>query len=446
MGAALCEGTGSVVEKNISPKEVEKNYEKNKSDLFAKMNEILNDGQKEQNIETKIKDINVYSIDFIEKIKSESISYLKGQREELHKKILSAQDYLVNLHNKIKEKKEYDPQNEFQKLNEELLNEIRNEINQKEEEYKKIINKNRKAGQIYRKSVIKLMNDIEKDNTNIIKNNSKYYFDINKSYEQYSYVLSTDVNFRDKSKKENCSLFFQINQTFDKLENDFNTKIEKIKRQTENKNHKIEEKTKGEVNEVLEVYIKKCKEEKLTLINLITDLIKENEALIENKKNIYVDKINNKLDEIRKNYNNIGEKVDGTWINKNEFYQKRKEDYGKRYKNIGDSLVNANQIRVEKIKEKVTKEIMEIREKNKNRLIDKENYNEKVTFGETKQIDNELLKELNDNNDICPIDNEIYLINQYIIYCPCGHKYHIACISEWLKVHNTCPICRKNIK
>lgn len=27
----------------------------------------------------------------------------------------------------------------------------------------------------------------------------------------------------------------------------------------------------------------------------------------------------------------------------------------------------------------------------------------------------------------------------------CGHKYHKLCIKEWLKINNSCPICRSNV-
>jgi hypothetical protein len=27
----------------------------------------------------------------------------------------------------------------------------------------------------------------------------------------------------------------------------------------------------------------------------------------------------------------------------------------------------------------------------------------------------------------------------------CGHKFHGSCISRWLPVHYTCPVCRLHI-
>ena len=48
-------------------------------------------------------------------------------------------------------------------------------------------------------------------------------------------------------------------------------------------------------------------------------------------------------------------------------------------------------------------------------------------------------------NDDCPIcfdsinnDEEKYLT-------PCNHKFHKKCIEDWIKINNTCPICRADI-
>ena len=35
------------------------------------------------------------------------------------------------------------------------------------------------------------------------------------------------------------------------------------------------------------------------------------------------------------------------------------------------------------------------------------------------------------------------LYDEYMI--PCGHLFHSKCILKWMKRHNSCPICRKDI-
>ncbi|KAL8247493.1 hypothetical protein R6Q59_008709 [Mikania micrantha] len=27
----------------------------------------------------------------------------------------------------------------------------------------------------------------------------------------------------------------------------------------------------------------------------------------------------------------------------------------------------------------------------------------------------------------------------------CGHSFHVSCVNTWLKVHPTCPVCRKSL-
>lgn len=43
----------------------------------------------------------------------------------------------------------------------------------------------------------------------------------------------------------------------------------------------------------------------------------------------------------------------------------------------------------------------------------------------------------------CPICFDNNTVN--LVSTPCNHIYHSKCIEEWLKSHNTCPLCRKQI-
>jgi Zinc finger, C3HC4 type (RING finger) len=40
----------------------------------------------------------------------------------------------------------------------------------------------------------------------------------------------------------------------------------------------------------------------------------------------------------------------------------------------------------------------------------------------------------------CPICLEIIEKNPY--FTPCVHSFHNECIIEWLKLHDSCPLCR----
>jgi len=50
-----------------------------------------------------------------------------------------------------------------------------------------------------------------------------------------------------------------------------------------------------------------------------------------------------------------------------------------------------------------------------------------------------------DNNVQCAICMEDFKLGEEAKKLPCKHYFHEPCILEWLKLHGTCPVCRKNL-
>ena len=44
----------------------------------------------------------------------------------------------------------------------------------------------------------------------------------------------------------------------------------------------------------------------------------------------------------------------------------------------------------------------------------------------------------------CPICSEPLRNN--VRRMPCQHDYHLECLTPWLAIHNTCPVCRSSIR
>ena len=45
----------------------------------------------------------------------------------------------------------------------------------------------------------------------------------------------------------------------------------------------------------------------------------------------------------------------------------------------------------------------------------------------------------------CPICSEDYSVGEKVTQLPCSHVYHKLCVSDWLEMKETCPICRFDI-
>jgi len=46
----------------------------------------------------------------------------------------------------------------------------------------------------------------------------------------------------------------------------------------------------------------------------------------------------------------------------------------------------------------------------------------------------------------CTICQEEYKEGDNLLLLPCEHNFHRPCVSEWLSRHNSCPVCRKELK
>ena len=48
-------------------------------------------------------------------------------------------------------------------------------------------------------------------------------------------------------------------------------------------------------------------------------------------------------------------------------------------------------------------------------------------------------------SDSCVVCTSGFESKETVCILPCNHSFHRACIVPWLKLHGTCPTCRKNV-
>eukprot|EP00941_MAST-03F_sp_MAST-3F-sp1_P004116 g4116.t1 len=48
-------------------------------------------------------------------------------------------------------------------------------------------------------------------------------------------------------------------------------------------------------------------------------------------------------------------------------------------------------------------------------------------------------------SEACSVCREHFYAKEEVSTLPCGHRFHKACVSKWLKQNATCPVCRFNI-
>ncbi|XP_064603185.1 RING finger protein 24-like [Liolophura sinensis] len=49
-------------------------------------------------------------------------------------------------------------------------------------------------------------------------------------------------------------------------------------------------------------------------------------------------------------------------------------------------------------------------------------------------------------NDTCAVCLEDFSQKEEIGLCPCKHAFHVKCIIQWLRFHNTCPMCKSQVR
>lgn len=47
--------------------------------------------------------------------------------------------------------------------------------------------------------------------------------------------------------------------------------------------------------------------------------------------------------------------------------------------------------------------------------------------------------------DLCAVCLEGFRVHQQVIWLPCAHRYHSACVLPWLADHSHCPCCRTEV-
>ncbi|KAK9689602.1 hypothetical protein RND81_09G070800 [Saponaria officinalis] len=57
------------------------------------------------------------------------------------------------------------------------------------------------------------------------------------------------------------------------------------------------------------------------------------------------------------------------------------------------------------------------------------------------KVTNDMLE----SNPSCAICTDDFLVDEQIRKMPCCHLYHSGCILPWIRIHNTCPVCRFRI-
>lgn len=48
--------------------------------------------------------------------------------------------------------------------------------------------------------------------------------------------------------------------------------------------------------------------------------------------------------------------------------------------------------------------------------------------------------------EVCAVCQYSFRANEEVTCLPCGHNYHKDCVTRWLSLHCTCPVCREEVR
>ena len=67
------------------------------------------------------------------------------------------------------------------------------------------------------------------------------------------------------------------------------------------------------------------------------------------------------------------------------------------------------------------------------------------SFGEVKRWEF-FNRKIYAKNSVCTICLEDFMEGEEVVLCPCKHCYHQHCIKDWLRMKNSCPMCKLTIR
>ena len=74
-------------------------------------------------------------------------------------------------------------------------------------------------------------------------------------------------------------------------------------------------------------------------------------------------------------------------------------------------------------------------------------YTRRHVFAESLSGDDDSNSDTDENPNICPITRSPFRNGDILLeICACGHKFSQAALMNWLRTHNTCPVCRVSIR